>query len=196
MSERVRFWRWYRTVPIFSMAVVAALCLGVVSVPSVLLRHFLFPVHHEQTIVDASARHGLDPLLVCAVIKCESNWSEQAVSDAGAIGLMQMMPATSMELAQSGYVDASVYDPSNLGDPATNIEYGCAYLQWLQHQLSSTDEVIAAYNAGPGSVTTWLEGGGNIADVISFPETALYLKRVNETYARYQQLYDSTLNER
>ena len=45
MSERVRFWRWYRTVPIFSMAVVAALCLGVVSVPSVLLRHFLFPVH-------------------------------------------------------------------------------------------------------------------------------------------------------
>ena len=171
MSERVRFWRWYRTVPIFSMAVVAAICLGVVSVPSVLLRHFLYPVHHEQTIVDASARHGLDPLLVCAVIKCESNWSEQAVSDAGAIG-------------------------SNLGDPATNIEYGCAYLQWLQQQLSSTDEVIAAYNAGPGSVTTWLEGGGNIADVISFPETALYLKRVNETYARYQQLYDSTLNER
>jgi soluble lytic murein transglycosylase len=135
-------------------------------------------------------------LLTCAIIKCESNWNEAAVSDAGAVGLMQMMPATSAELAEWGVVDVWSYDPSNLTDPTTNIEYGCAYLGQLQLRLGSLDEVVAAYNAGPGSVEQWLSGGGDIADVIDFPETALYLKRVNETYERYQQLYTETLDPR
>jgi soluble lytic murein transglycosylase len=109
---------------------------------------------------------------------------------------MQMMPATSAELAEWGVVDVWSYDPSNLTDPTTNIEYGCAYLGQLQLRLGSLDEVVAAYNAGPGSVEQWLSGGGDIADVIDFPETALYLKRVNETYERYQQLYTETLDPR
>ena len=150
---------------------------------------------------DESRRSRFDILivaiiLVCAVIKCESNWNDSAVSGAGAIGLMQMMPSTSAELAESGLVDASSYNPTDLTNPATNIEYGCAYLQQLESQLSSTDEIIAAYNAGPGSVEDWLSGGGDITDVIGFPETALYLTRVNETYDRYQALYTETLSER
>ena len=169
MGDSVRFWRWYRLIPILSMAVVAALSFGLISLPSSLIRRYMFPVHYESLILDSSSRHGVDPLLACAIIKCESNWNASITSDAGAVGLMQLMP---------------------------NIEYGCAYLGQLQNQLGSTDEVIAAYNAGPGSVEEWLSNGGSITEVISFPETAFYLKRVNEAYKYYQRYYTETLSER
>ena len=196
MGDSVRFWRWYRLIPILSMAVVAALSFGLISLPSSLIRRYMFPVHYESLILDSSSRHGVDPLLTCAIIKCESNWNASITSDAGAVGLMQLMPATSAELAEYGLVDGGSYDPANLTDPGTNIEYGCAYLGQLQNQLGSTDEVIAAYNAGPGSVEEWLSNGENITEVISFPETAFYLKRVNEAYKYYQRYYTETLSER
>lgn len=196
MSRRDRFWRWYRTTPILLMLGVGVLSLGLVRLPGSLMRGYLLPVHHEQQILESSERHGVDPRLVCAIISCESGWDENAVSRAGAVGLMQLMPSTSSELAETGLVDVWRYDPAQLSDPATNIEYGCAYLGQLQGSLGSTDEVIAAYNAGPGSVEEWLAGGGDIAEAISFPETALYLKRVQQSYERYQRLYDEKLSER
>ncbi|MDI9590672.1 MAG: lytic transglycosylase domain-containing protein [Acidobacteriota bacterium] len=195
-DKATRFWRWYRTIPILAMALVAALSLGLAGLPSEQFGRFRLPINYKSEILDSSGRHGVDPLLVCAVIKCESNWDPDAVSGAGAVGLMQIMPATSAELASYGLVDRWSYDPDNLTDPQTNIEYGCAYLAQLTGQLGSTDEVIAAYNAGPGSVTFWLSGGGDIADAIAYPETALYLKSVQDTYAGYQRLYTETLNER
>lgn len=196
MRRRTPFFRWYRTIPILAMALVAALSLGLVSVPTSLVQRYLYPIEHREAILESSERHGVDPLLVCAIIKCESGWNEEAVSEAGAIGLMQMMPSTSAELAEYGLVDGWTYDSANLTDPATNIEYGCAYLAQLQARLETTDEVIAAYNAGPASVEGWTSGGGDLADVITFPETAVYLKRVKDAYARYQNLYSETLSER
>lgn len=196
MSVRVRFWRWYRTLPILAMALVAVMTLVPATMPSSLLRRYVYPVKYQEQIVDSSSRYGVDPRLVCAIIKCESDWNENARSAMGAVGLMQLMPDTSAELAANGVVDRWAYDPSYLTDPATNIEYGCAYLAQLDAQLESTDEVIAAYNAGPGSVQEWLSGGGVITEVIGYPETALYLMRVNEAYTRYQDLYTEVLNER
>lgn len=196
MRECPRFWRWYRTLPILAMLVVVGLTYGLSAMPSSLARRYLFPVSYRDAILSSSERHSVDPLLVCAIIKCESGWNASAVSDAGAVGLMQLMPSTSQELADYGLVDAWGYDPSDLTTPETNIEYGCAYLGQLGSLLASTDEVICAYNAGPGSVEGWLSGGGDIADVIAFPETALYLKRVKDAYNSYQALYTETLSER
>lgn len=191
-----RFWRWYRALPIMAMLLVAGLCIGVEHLPGTLARRFLVPVDHREAILESSERHGVDPRLVCAIIKCESNWNANAQSDAGAQGLMQLMPDTSSELAMGGVVDGGTYDPANLFDPTTNIEYGSAYLGELYGLLGSTDEVIAAYNAGPGSVSSWLEGGDEISNVIAYPETAVYLVSVQETYKRYQDLYTETLSER
>lgn len=70
---KTRFWKWYRTIPIMSMLLIAGLSLGFVRLPGALARQYLYPVSYEQAILESSERHGVDPLLVCAVIKCESN---------------------------------------------------------------------------------------------------------------------------
>ena len=181
------------------MALLGALSVGLMPLPSRILGRYLYPVKHNEAILESSARHGVDPLLVCAIIKCESNWEDGAQSAAGAVGLMQLMPDTSRELADQGVVDPWSFDPENLTDPATNIEFGCAYLAQLSWQLGSTDEVIAAYNAGPGSVAEWLSGNEEIeelVEVISYPETAVYLKRVNKAYEEYGELYTESLELR
>lgn len=194
MGPEYRFWRWFRTIPLLVVAVVGLLSLGISIAPGFVLRKVLFPVQHEEAILESSARHGIDPLLVCAVIKCESNWVENAESGAGAVGLMQVMPSTAETLAGWGYVDSWSYDPNNLTDPATGIEYGCACLQYLSENLDDTDQVIAAYNAGLGTVQDWMDGGmPDISDAITYPETRFYLIRVKESYDMYRRFYDANL---
>ena len=196
-DRKLRFWRWFRTLPLMAVLIVGLLSFLVGVVPGALLRRVLFPVSYEDAIAESSARHGVDPLLVCAVIKCESGWNPNAESGVGAVGLMQVMPSTAETLAGLGYVDASYYDPYGLSDPATCIEYGCACLDYLDDHLETTDQVIAAYNAGLGTVQEWMEGGiPDISSAITYPETRVYLVKVNEVYSAYQRLYDSELNPR
>jgi soluble lytic murein transglycosylase len=175
------------------VCVVVIACAILAATPTSLARRTLYPVSHAQDIQVSSERHGVDPLLIAAIIKCESGWDENAYSSAGAVGLMQVMPQTSSELARMGLVDSSAYDPSNLTDPATNIEYGTAYLAFLEGNLSSTDEVIAAYNAGMGKVEEWLAQPGELADNITYTETREYLRRVNDAYQGYKESYPTGL---
>lgn len=190
-----RLLRWYRVVPVALLALTLAVVAVVASSPTTLGRLLVYPVHHEDTIEAASERHGVDPLLVCAVIKCESDWDESAHSAAGAIGLMQVMPLTAETMASLGYVDADTWDPNALTDPEVNIEYGCAYLGYLQSHLSSLDEVIAAYNAGIGAVQGWIAEGGTIPDDVEFAETRVYLDRVRNAYEGYQGAYPDGIGE-
>jgi len=194
MDPRLRFWRWFRAIPLTAVILIGIFSFAVSLAPSALLRHLLFPVNYREAILDSSERHGVDPLLVCAVIRCESGWNENAESEVGAQGLMQVMPSTAETLVGFGYVDAASFDPYNLTDPATGIEYGCACLEYLQDHLETTDQVIAAYNAGLGTVLEWMDGGiPDITGAITYPETRLYLIKVNEAYAAYARLYDATL---
>lgn len=158
----------------------------------------IYPVMYQDSIVASCERHGVNPHLVCAIIKCESNWRESAVSNVGAVGLMQVMPSTATTLAASGYVDADAYPPENLASPVTNIEYGCATLEYLSQHLSSEEEIIAAYNAGLGTVQAWNADGGEVpfADRITYDETSIYLARVLEALKHYEELYDLGLSER
>ena len=188
-----RFWRWFRTLPIMVLVVLALVCGLFSAAPTTLGRTFLYPVSNAQMIEDTAERYGLDPLLVCAVIKCESNWDASAVSSAGAQGLMQLMPATAADLVDLGLVDGDEYDATDLLDPQDNIEFGCAYLSYLQRNLSSTEEMVAAYNAGIGTVQEWIADGGNVPEDISYAETKIYLERVTFAYKAYQSCYPSGL---
>ncbi len=107
----------------------------------------------------AAARHGVDPLLVHAVIAVESAHRPRAVSRAGAEGLMQLMPVTQRELG--------VVDPF---DAVDNIDAGVAYLRRLADEFD-TVLALAAYNAGPGAVRRY---GG----VPPFPQTRRYVRSV------------------
>ena len=197
MNRRTRFFRWFRVLPLLAVVIVGALSLAVGVAPKSLLRKYVFPITYREAILDSSYRHGVDPRLVCAIITNESGWDASAYSAAGAAGLMQVMPSTAETLVGLGYVDGWSYDASNLLDPTTNIEYGVACIDFLDDNLGDTDQVIAAYNAGIGTVQEWMSSGSvSVSDVIAYPETRIYLVKVNETYKIYQKLYDENLNDK
>ena len=181
-----RLVRWYRVVPVVVLVTVLAAVAVVVALPTSLGRA-LHPVRHADQIEASCGRHGVDPLLACAVIECESGWDEGAVSPVGAVGLMQVMPDTARSLVALGLVDDGAYDPDDLADPATNIEY----LGYLQKHLSGLEEVIAAYNAGIGAVQGWISEGGTIPEDVEYAETRAYLDRVLVAYDAYQDSYPS-----
>lgn len=123
---------------------------------------------YDYLIREAAARHGVDPGLVKAIMHTESQFKPRVRSRAGAMGLMQLMPAT-----------ARAFGVRNAYDPAQNIEGGVKVLAWLQNNFDNPDHVIAAYNAGPGNVRKY---GG----IPPFRETQNYVKKVNE---RYNNIY-------
>ena len=190
-TRNAKFFRWYRTLPLVLMAFMLVLSLGVDYMPLNLVRSLFFPVSYADRIDDAAERYNVDEHLIAAVIRCESGWNETAQSSAGAVGLMQLMPDTARNLSEMGKVDNKRFDPNDLTDPATNIEYGTAMLSYLQSELKTTDEVIAAYNAGLGAVRNWNaeSGGKQISEVINYPETKHYLERVNEALRQYTKYY-------
>lgn len=194
--RNARFFRWYRTVPIMLMLSMLTLALTVDLLPIDLVRSLFFPVSYAERIDDAAKRYDVDEHLIAAIIRCESGWNERALSSAGAVGLMQIMPDTARSVAEQGRVDTNHFNPNELSDPATNIEYGTALLAYLQGQLDSVDEVICAYNAGLGTVQGWLadENSDGLPDAITYPETKHYLERVKEALRQYTRYYPSGMS--
>lgn len=192
-DKTTRFLRWFRVLPILALAVSFATCATLAAAPTTLVAQTFFPIKYAAYIQESAARHGVDPYLVAAVAKCESGWNAEAQSAAGAVGVMQVMPSTAADLADRGSVDATAYDPADLADPATNIEYGCAYLGVLEQELSCDEEVICAYNAGLAAVQGWLDGGGSVEENVSFSETKYYLERVKAAYEGFKTCYPDGL---
>lgn len=101
-----------------------------------------------QDAINVSAKQwGVDPLLIYAIIKTESDWHPFAVSNKGAIGLMQVMPETGSEVAHLIF-GLSGFPPSLLYDPQWNIKIGSAYLGTLIHTNTSLEGALSEYNSG------------------------------------------------
>lgn len=175
------------------------LILGVIGVLALVAFLFLrgpaawqrryYELHHVATIRSAAERHRVNPYLIAAVIEAESDWDASARSAAGAHGLMQVMPSTATELARRGRVDAERYPPEALDDPATNIEYGTAYLRVLVERYHEIETALAAYNAGLANVDAWAKDGGDIRERIEFPQTRHFVLKVMRAKDRYEALY-------
>lgn len=159
-------------------------------VPSRLWR-IAYPTVYLPKIRDY-AGELLDPFLVAAIIREESQYDTRAVSRVGALGLMQLMPATAQTVARK-YGTAS---PSrdDLFDHETNIRLGTKYVAQLLDQYGGNlIHAVAAYNAGPAAVSTWLAKFGNreadeFVELIPYQETRQYVKRVLRTYHEYHRL--------
>jgi peptidoglycan lytic transglycosylase len=101
-----------------------------------------------MAIVREAKRNKVDPMLVVAVIRCESSFNNYAVSHVGAMGLMQVMPDTGNYLAdRAGF---KLQRHTNLFDSELNVELGTAYLADLIERFGSPERALVAYNAGPG----------------------------------------------
>src|SRR3954468_8193518 len=125
----------------------------------------------EHPIDAIARRHGMDPLLVRAVIRVESNFDPRAVSPKGAAGLMQLMPDT-----------ATRYGVENRFDPAQNIDGGVRYLRDLMAMFDGNLSLAhAAYNAGEGAV---LKYGRRIPP---YPETQQYVVWVRSFYDQFRR---------
>lgn len=153
----------------------------------------LNPLRYENEIRQAAARHDVDPYLVAAVARAESGYDPGAVSSAGAVGLMQIMPATAEWIVQRD--DWQGGPVGDLTDPAANLELGAFYLAFLIDLFGGdVRSALAAYNAGQGTVATWLDGAGpgrsslEPAD-IPFPETRGFVERVERFRSIYRQAH-------
>jgi len=151
------------------------------------VQRYYYPLEHESAIRESAERHEINPYLVAAVVNAESGWDPDVVSDADAVGLMQVLPETAAEMRELGLVEASASD--DLSDPATNIEYGTAYLRYLVERYHEIETALAAYNAGIANADDWAKQGGDIRDAIEFPETKHFVLRVARARDVYERLY-------
>ena len=126
-----------------------------------------------RTIVREARRHDLDPRLVLAVIHVESRYNVFAVSPVGAMGLMQIMPRTGVELAARAGIPWR--GPQTLFDPILNVRMGVAYLRELANRFGSIELALAAYNWVPGHIHRRLRRGT--------PVPVVYPRLVLDAYA-------------
>lgn len=154
---------------------------------------FVYMWDYQQDIVTYSRRNKVDPFLVAAIIKNESNFEHKAVSGVGAVGLMQIMPETGRWIA--GQMGLDEYKDSDLYQTRTNIRMGCWYLGELEHEFKNNMAlVMIAYNAGRGQTHEWMEKNGwdyNFNDIkaIPFPDTREYVSKVLQDRDKYYLLY-------
>jgi soluble lytic murein transglycosylase len=139
---------------------------------------------------------AIEPELVWAIMREESHYRVDARSAVGALGLLQLMPATARELAKERGL--STFEAEDLFDPRTNIMLGSTYLAQLGKRFDGrTSAAIGSYNAGPRKVSSWLEGeGGKLEDDvwvenIPFDQTRGYVKRVLRSLHVYKAFYRS-----
>lgn len=150
-----------------------------------------YPMKYTEFVEKYSAEYGVEPELVYAVIKTESSFNPDAVSDADAVGLTQITPETFDWIkTKLGEEDENL----SLFNPETSIKYGAFFLGYLLDEFGNTDTALAAYHAGRGRVNGWLEDkeispdGKTLSD-IPIPETAHYVKKVNKALNIYNNLY-------
>ena len=171
-------------------AVIAAAFLYVNETSPPWYERLRYPLRYSEFVRVHAREHNLDPALMAAVIYQESKFDPSAKSSSGAIGLMQLTPATAHGIAVRTGVSA--FHTNDLYDADINIRYGAWYLHNLFDKYGSEELVLAAYNAGQGNVDRWRANGQEI----QFAETREYVKKVEHLKDVYRQAWGKELGLR
>jgi len=157
-------------------------------------RYLTYPLPYPAQVLDAASRNDIAAHLVYALIREESRFDAEAVSRAGAVGLMQLMPGTARDVARR--VELGSASASDLDNPEVNVALGTWYAaDLLRDGKGSVAWMLAAYNAGPGAAGRWIDPGASGEDAIEsveridYKETREYVKRVVESANVYHDLY-------
>ncbi len=156
-----------------------------------------YPQGYWDSIISYSRKYGQDPYFIAAIIREESQFHAEALSPAGARGVMQVMPATGEWIAQT--IRMRGFDRAKLFESDTAINLGTWYISHLMKRFRNDPLLVAAaYNAGPEAVSAWI--GKNtlsaerdeFVESIPFAETRGYVKKVLRNYSEYKRIYAKT----
>ena len=156
-------------------------------------RKKLYPLHYEALVEKYAKVYNVDKALIYAMILEESRYRTDAISWAGAIGLMQIMPATGREIAQK--LKISRFRSSMLKIPEINIRMGTKYIDELNDMFDGNAMLVSgAYNGGPGRMKRWLETKkikdlDEFVEKINIRETRLHIKKVINSMDNYVEIY-------
>ena len=178
-----------KTGAIIAAAMLALLLIVGVFIPMAMRSYF--KLAYQDRIAYYAEQNDLDPYFVSALIFCESKFNPDAVSRAGARGLMQVMPATGAEIAELLH---EAYEEDMLFDPETSIRFGTYYLHLQMERFDHNPAIVlAAYNAGPHRAEQWISEYGLDSNqhirYIPFKETDGYVKKVLAVQEVYKILY-------
>ncbi|MBR5155554.1 MAG: lytic transglycosylase domain-containing protein [Clostridia bacterium] len=152
----------------------------------------VYPIKYQEYVERYAEEYALDKNLVYSIIKVESNFKEDAVSVAGAKGLMQLMDKTAEDCSNKAEFGYTI--PDDLYVPECNIRLGCYYISQLMAIYENMELAVTAYNGGAGNVNKWLndaelsDGKGGLSQ-IPYKETREYVKKVFNTFDIYNRLY-------
>ncbi|WP_317366498.1 lytic transglycosylase domain-containing protein [uncultured Tyzzerella sp.] len=142
--------------------------------------NYILPVKHQNIIEKYAKKYSIEKELVFAVINAESRFNKEAISNKGAIGLMQIMPETGEWLAKK--IKIENFSKEMLYDEEININLGCYYLKELINKFEDETLALCAYNAGSTNVYRWLNDDKYSKDgyihTIPFKETDKYIKKI------------------
>jgi peptidoglycan lytic transglycosylase len=156
----------------------------------------LYPLSYWDAIQAEAQKRNLDPYLVASIIRQESGFEPTVVSNAGAVGLMQIMPYEAATIGAQAGIEGVTRE--SLFDPLTNIAVGAAeYSQKLATMSGKHILAIAAYNAGEEAVGKWIAQTSNgdpdiFVDSIPYAETRLYVKSVTRNRFEYRRVYEGS----
>lgn len=165
------------------LIIIVAICINKLMIKT------LYKKDYSEYVIKYSQKYGVDENLIYALIKAESNFKADAVSNKNAQGLMQLMFATAEEVANKNGIELT---EENILDPEININIGTKYMSTLLEKYECVELAIAAYNAGIGNVDKWIEKGvikpdGSDIENIPFKETNTYVRKIMRDYKIYSE---------
>ena len=159
------------------------------------LLKILYPKTYSEIISVYAEEYDVEENLIYAVIKAESNFDSRAVSNKDAIGLMQIVEDTAIDVAKKNNIDIDTENiEEEILDIDNNINIGTKYLSTLLTQYGNIEVALAAYNAGIGTVNNWIEkqiiqADGSDIENIPYKETNNYVRKILRDYRIYNELY-------
>lgn len=171
------------------MIIILIIILVAICINKLMIK-ILYKKEYSEYVSKYSKEYNIDENLIYAIIKAESNFDINAVSNKNAMGLMQLMYSTANDVAKRNQIELT---EENIFQPEININIGTKYLATLLEKYKCVEVALAAYNAGSGNVDKWIaneiikEDGSDIEN-IPFKETNTYVRKIMRNYKIYSNL--------
>lgn len=161
------------------------------------IKRWEYPIEYPEYVTYYADKYDIDPLILYAFIRTESNFNPRAESNAGARGLMQITEVT-FDWIKSKIAPTEDLTFEDLYDPETNIRFGSYFVSYcLLRYQGDLATAAAAYHSGLGTVDDLLSqaeysAGGKTLDHYPYPQMRLYVKKITSSYQRYQEIYTAS----